>query len=388
MQELAVALLSVFTTSAAASGSAAVSALLPNTLELEYVDNYSNIVSNLSIHHRFNVPNVTLNNGINIPAVSFGTFRLTDPETYVEVNLTLQSENPPSIDTSLDYSNQGAVLASVNATGTFYPANFFLTSKIDPGASPTTNVTARSAPACTSNDCSSNSMSKSLPNPDMVGTGTATPDTLSSPATAFNLSTAYQRTKYQFLISLQSLGIPYIDLMLVHYSVPSCAVNREVWRAMEDLYHAGKARAIGVSNFCPSTLECIATTATVVPAVNQVQYHVGMGRDPGGIKSYCEAHDIQLQAYSVNGNDAGSLVNNPKLAAIGARHGNRSAVAVAQRWAWQNGVPIITTTTSAAQLEETLHIFEFELTGEEMAELDTVGAAGARVDNYSLTCSK
>ena len=94
--------------------------------------------------------------------------------------------------------------------------------------------------------------------------------------------------------NLDQLGLDYVDLVLVHFEpinpFGKCKSMQKQWAAMEDFYNAGKAKAIGVSNYCPSSLECIAETATVTPAVNQVKFHVGMGTDPISLKSYCDAH--------------------------------------------------------------------------------------------------
>ena len=78
--------------------------------------------------------------------------------------------------------------------------------------------------------------------------------------------------------------VQYVDLMLVHFpprgNDKHCGAMQEQWRAMEDFYKAKKARAIGVSNYCPSSFECILKVANVTPAVNQVEVHIGMGADP------------------------------------------------------------------------------------------------------------
>ena len=100
---------------------------------------------------------------------------------------------------------------------------------------------------------------------------------------------AYAGTTKDLESNLELLKLRSVDLVLLHYPpvTQSCSAMQEAWRAMEDFYAAGKARAIGVSNYCISSFECILKTAKVTPAVNQIQFHVGMGTAPLGVKS-CE----------------------------------------------------------------------------------------------------
>ena len=163
---------------------------------------------------------------------------------------------------------------------------------------------------------------------------------------------------------------------------------REIWRAMETVQELGWSRAIGVSNFCPNTLECILPTAKVVPAVNQVKYHAGLeSPDPGGIKSYCDKHGITLQAYSpLGGGGKGhsdELVAGDLVSRIGAKHG-KSGAQVSLRWVSQNGVPLSTKSTSEQHLRDAMDAFSFRLDADDMAELD----AYERIprETYSFTC--
>ena len=109
---------------------------------------------------------------------------------------------------------------------------------------------------------------------------------------------------------------------------------------MEEFYTAKRARAIGVSNWCPSTFACLASNTTVYPQVNQVNFHVGMGPDPGGIHTFCKSKGVQLQAYSVLGaaSHVHEILSSPVLQRIGKAH-QVSAATVAQRWAVQRGIP-------------------------------------------------
>ena len=141
----------------------------------------------------------------------------------------------------------------------------------------------------------------------------------------------------------------------------------QLWKV---LFAAKKTRAIGVSNFCISCFQCLNKTMKVVPAVNQVKFHVGMGPDPGGLKSYCEEHGIHMQAYSPLGDNASALIDGPVLSKIGAAH-NKSAVQVALSWIWANNVPIVTKSTKLPHLQDDLNIFDFSLAPNELQTLNS-----------------
>ncbi len=125
--------------------------------------------------------------------------------------------------------------------------------------------------------------------------------------------------------SLETMGLDYIDLMLIHSPQPWADFrggdysegNREAWRALEDAYKAGKLRSIGVSNFLREDLENILSSAAVAPHVNQLLVHVG--NTPSALIAYCESKDILVQAYSPIAH--GEILENPEIAAIAERYG-------------------------------------------------------------------
>jgi 2,5-diketo-D-gluconate reductase A len=147
------------------------------------------------------------------------------------------------------------------------------------------------------------------------------------PCTAETEAACTASTTKDFLGDLEDLGLEYVDLILLHgpsnrggkCTKSACAKDLGQWKAYEALYKAGKAKAIGVSNYCVSCYECLigAPGVTVVPAVNQIEFHAGMGPDPAGIVSYSEKHDIVVQAYSPLGN--GQLISDNQLKTIGAK---------------------------------------------------------------------
>ena len=153
---------------------------------------------------------------------------------------------------------------------------------------------------------------------------------------------------------------------------------------MERAYNEKLTRAIGVSNFCVSCFQCIDKVLTVRPALNQVQYHVGEGADPEGLRTYCKDNGIVLQAYSPLGNNATELIHGKELSAIAAAH-NKSTVQIALKWIWQNGVPLATKSTKPEHLSEDIDIFSWKLSTQEMA---TLNAATKPSGTPSFMCKK
>jgi diketogulonate reductase-like aldo/keto reductase len=125
--------------------------------------------------------------------------------------------------------------------------------------------------------------------------------------------------------SLATLGLEYIDLMLIHSPQPwddfrggdYAEGNREAWRALEDAYQAGKLRSIGVSNFEQHDLENILSSSTVTPHVNQLLVHAG--NTPSALIAYCESKDILVEAYSPIAH--GEILKNPDIRAMADQYG-------------------------------------------------------------------
>jgi diketogulonate reductase-like aldo/keto reductase len=154
-------------------------------------------------------------------------------------------------------------------------------------------------------------------------------------------------TKKVFTEDLSLMGVDYADLMLVHFPPTSCSAMKckeiqEQWAVFEEMYAQKKARAIGVSNYCQSCFECLLKSAKVVPMVNQVQYHVGMGVDPIGLKTYLAAKNITMQAYSPLGDGSKDLITGRLVTSIAKAHGKASGATVALKWLVQSGVPLVT----------------------------------------------
>lgn len=193
----------------------------------------------------------------------------------------------------------------------------------------------------------------------------------------------YNTTVMDFQAQLDGLGVDAVDLMMLHgpgisperpFGIQGpCgdpSLNLAQWRAYSDMYKAGKAKAIGVSNYCQSCLEPLITDPdTPVPAVNQVQFHIGMGPDPEGLPSFLQDHGIAMQAYSPL--SQGDLVKNTETVNIGSMH-NRSGAQTALRWITQHGHNFVVQASSVKHLAEDADTFGWDLTDSELAQLDAV----------------
>lgn len=258
------------------------------------------------------IPNVTLNNGVGFPMVSLGTWQYDDSTAEAAVKLGLNT-GFNHIDTAHNYNNQAGV---GKALAQFDRSSYFITTKV-------------------------------------MGVD----------------SDAYEGTKKLLQEDLTLLGLDSVDMMLVHGPAHSCQAIQDQWRAMEDFYAAGKSKAIGVSNFCKSSFECLSKTAKVTPALNQIEVHVGMGPDPDGIVSYAAAKGIFSQAYSPLGDGTAELITGDLVTGIGKSH-NMTGAQVSMRWLVERGIPLTTKTTKQSHMQQDLGIFGFSLEDAEGATLD------------------
>jgi len=260
------------------------------------------------------IKNVKLNNGVEMPMLSLGTWQYTPSEAQAAVKLALQT-GFNHIDTAMNYNNQDGVGAALKGVDR---KSYFLTTKVVP---------------------------------------------------VQDASSAYTETATNLQGDLTALGLDYVDLMLVHGPAKDCKATQEQWRALEDFYKAGKAKAIGVSNYCLSSYDCVMQTAKVTPAVNQIEYHVGMGPDPDGLKSHGDSLGVVTQAYSPLGDGSSELITGKLVSGIGKGHG-WSGAQVSMRWIIENGVPLSTKTTKLSHMQEDLAIFSDSLKDTEKKQLD------------------
>lgn len=164
--------------------------------------------------------------------------------------------------------------------------------------------------------------------------------------------------------SLDRLGLDYVDLYLIHWPKPSKNLYVQTWQALQKQYAAGRARAIGVSNFQPTHLDSLITQSDVVPAVNQIELHPLLQQQT--LRRYHADHGIVTEAWSPLG-QAASL-SDPAIEAIAHRHG-RSPAQVILRWHLQLGTVVIPKSSSGTRMKENLDVLDFALDEQDLAEI-------------------
>lgn len=184
----------------------------------------------------------------------------------------------------------------------------------------------------------------------------------------WNDQQGYEKTLEAFDESRRKLRIDVIDLYLIHW--PIKGMFKETWKALEKLYADGKVRAIGVSNFLAHHLEDLISDFDVVPAVNQVELHPFLRQKE--LHDFCRQNGIQMEAWSPL--TRGRFLDNEVITRIAKRHG-KSPAQVLIRWDLQNEIVTIPKSIHRERIEENSKVFDFELSAEEMKELDALDSA-------------
>ncbi|PJN89461.1 aldo/keto reductase [Bacillus sp. mrc49] len=196
----------------------------------------------------------------------------------------------------------------------------------------------------------------------------------------WNADLGYESTLAAYEKSLTKLGLEYLDLYLIHWPVEG--KYKEAWRALETLYKEGKVKAIGVSNFQIHHLEDVIEAADVKPMVNQVECHPRLTQKE--LQAFCKEQGIQLEAWSPL--MQGELLDNETLQAIATKHG-KSVAQIILRWDLQNGIVTIPKSTKEHRIVENSSVFDFELTDEEMTQIDGLNQnhrVGPDPDNFDF----
>ncbi|PID06456.1 MULTISPECIES: aldo/keto reductase [unclassified Sporosarcina] len=268
----------------------------------------------------------TLSNGVEMPWLGLGVFKVEEGTELVNVVKTAIEHGYRSIDTAAIYGNESSVGKGIQEAQVDRK-ELFITSKV------------------------------------------------------WNSELGYEKTLVAFDESITKLGLDYLDLYLIHWPVEG--QFKEAWRALETLYEEGKAKAIGVSNFQPHHLEELMKDAKIKPMINQVEYHPRLSQKE--VQAFCQKHDIQMEAWSPL--MQGELLENAELQEIADRY-NKSVAQVILRWDLQNGVVSIPKSTKAHRIAENADVFNFELTSEDMEQINKLNQdqrIGPDPDNFDFS---
>ena len=190
----------------------------------------------------------------------------------------------------------------------------------------------------------------------------------------WNTEQGYEQTLKAFDASLKRLGTDYVDLYLIHWPSAHRGLFVDTWKAFVKLQEEGRAKSIGVSNFYPEHIEKIVAETGVVPVINQIELHPDFQQREA--RAFHEKHKIATQSWSPLGQ--GKLLGHPLIGEI-ARKLGRTPAQVIIRWHIDNGLVVIPKSVTPSRIVENFKVFDFKLSAEDLAKLNTLDDAGARI---------
>ncbi|MDR1972919.1 MAG: aldo/keto reductase [Treponema sp.] len=264
-----------------------------------------------------------LDNGVKIPCVGFGTWQTPSGDVAVSSVKAALAAGYRHIDTAAVYGNEESVGRAIRESGV-PRSQLFLTTKL------------------------------------------------------WNNDHGYEAALAAFRQSAEKLGTDYLDLYLIHWPNPVKfrgnwqEANAGTWKAFEELYGAGKVKAIGVSNFHEHHLEALYKTAVIAPQVNQIRLCPGCTQD--AVVNYCRTRHILLEAYSPLG--VGKIFDAPEIKVFAEKYG-RSIAQVCIRWSLQRGYLPLPKSVTPERIVENSKVFDFELSAEDVEKIaGLTGIAG------------
>lgn len=252
--------------------------------------------------------NIILNNGIEMPILGFGVFQIQDEKECEQAVYEAITAGYRLIDTAASYLNEEAVGKAILRSGVARE-ELFITTKL------------------------------------------------------WVQDTGYENTKKAFARSLERLQLDYLDLYLIHQPFGDVYGS---WHAMEEMYHEGRIRAIGVSNFYMDRLTDLIIHTDVVPAVNQVETHP-FNQQIESAKQMKESN-VQLESWGPFAEGKNNMFQNEIVVSIGEKH-NKSVAQVILRWLTQRGIVAIPKSVHKERILENFNIFDFELSQEDIEKI-------------------
>ncbi|BCI82259.1 putative oxidoreductase [Mycolicibacterium sp. TY66] len=255
------------------------------------------------------IPNVALHDDNTIPALGLGVGELSDADTERAVSAALEM-GIRLIDTAAVYGNEEAVGRAIASSG-IPRAEIFVTTKLA------------------------------------------------------NADQGFQAGQDAFKVSLEKLGLEYVDLYMIHWPAGDISKYVDSWGALIKLHNDGTAKSIGVCNFSDEDLSTIIDLSYVSPVVNQIELHPLLNQS--ALRAVHAERGIVTQAYSPLG--VGNLLTHPTVQSVAAEYGKTPAQ-VLIRWSLQLGNSVIPRSSSPERIAENLDVFGFELAGEHMDALN------------------
>ena len=274
----------------------------------------------------------TLNNGVKIPCIGYGTWQTPNGEIGVSSILHAIEAGYRHIDTAQGYENEESVGIAVKKSSVDRK-DLFITSKLA------------------------------------------------------NSEHGYEKTCTAFEETMKKLDMDYLDLYLIHWPNPISSrknweeANAGTWKAFEEFYKAGRIRAIGISNFHQHHIEALMKTASIAPMANQIRLCPGDTQDE--VVNYCRSQNILLEAYSPFG--VGKIFQIPQMQDLAKKYG-KSIAQICIRWSLQREYLPLPKSVTAARIQENTEVFDFELEAEDVQMIaDLKGCVGYSFDPDTIT---